>query len=409
MTQEETVDVIVIGAGPAGLFAAQVCGSRGLKTYLLEKNKSAGLKLLISGTGQCNITHAGKIGDFLSHYGDNSRFVRTALYNYSNENVISFFQERGLRLIEVNNGKIFPETLKSRDILSILLSECATNKVCIKYETSISGIVRSEDLFKVQTQDSTFTTRNIIICTGGKSYPKTGSSGDGYQFASQLGHSITQIKPALTSILIDDFPFQICAGISIPDAIIQLYRGTKKIRQTQGDILFTHKGISGPGILDFSRFLNPNDTIRLSLTKTANSDEFEKSLLEQIALNGKKSIKNCLSIYEIPERLLLAILEMNQIDPTSKAADLEKTKRKALVKHITALEFNIDRLGGFKEAMATNGGVALDEVNQKTMESKLIKGLFFAGEVLDIDADTGGYNIQFAISSGVLAAQNILS
>lgn len=407
MTEDEIIDVIVIGAGPAGLFAAQVCGAKGLKTCLLEKNKSAGLKLLISGTGQCNVTHAGKISDFLTHYGDNSRFVRTALYNFSNENVISFFQERGLKLTEVNNGKIFPETLKSRDILNILLSECIKNRVSIKYETSISCITQSDNLFKVQTHTCLYITKNIIICTGGKSYPKTGSTGEGYRFASQLGHTITQIKPALTSIIIDNFQFQICAGISITDSVIQLYRDSKKIRQTQGDILFTHKGISGPGILDFSRFLDSNDTIRLSLIEMANSDEFEKHLLEQISINGKKSIKNCLSIYEIPERLLLAILELSQIDPLSKAADLEKTKRKALVKNITELEFKIDRLGSFKEAMSTNGGVALAEVNQKTMESKLVKGLFFAGEVLDIDGDTGGYNIQFAISSGVLAAQNV--
>jgi predicted Rossmann fold flavoprotein len=404
---EETVDVIIIGAGPAGLFAAQVCGARGLKTTLLEKNRSAGLKLLISGTGQCNITHSGKTSDFLNHYGDNSRFVRTALYNYTNNNVISFFQERGLRLIEVNNGKIFPETLKSRDILNILLSECTQNKVNIKYETPVLEIAKSGDLFKMQTPDGLIFSKSIMICTGGKSYPKTGSSGDGYHLASQFGHSITQIKPALSSVIIYDFHFQNCAGISIADSVIQLYRNSKKIRQTQGDILFTHKGLSGPGILDFSRFLMPNDTIRLSLTTIANSDVFEKLLLEQLSANGKKTIKNCLSVFEIPERLLLAILNQHNIDPAGKAADLGKAERKVLVKSITELEFTIDKLGSFKEAMTTTGGVALNEVNQKTMESKLVKSLFFAGEVLDVDGDTGGYNIQFAISSGVLAAQNI--
>ena len=407
MTHEDIVDVIIIGAGPAGLFAAQHCGANELKTCLLEKNRSAGLKLLISGTGQCNITHAGKIGDFLSHYGDNSRFVRTALYNYSNEDVIVFFKERGLRLVEINNGKIFPDTLKSKDVLHLLLAECVKNKVRIEYEMFISEITKLDNLFNVQTQKGLFISKSIIICTGGKSYPKTGSSGDGYQLATQLGHTITHIKPALTSIMIDDFPFQSCAGISIPNAIVQLYRDSKKVRQTQGDILFTHKGLSGPGILDFSRFILPNDTIKLSLINTANSDDFDKQLLEQITLNGKKTIKNCLSIFEIPERLLLTILEINKIDPASKAADLGKNNRKNLVKDISALAFNVDRLGGFKEAMATKGGVDLKEVNQKTMESKLVKGLFFAGEVLDIDGDTGGYNIQFAISSGVLAAQNI--
>lgn len=408
MAEINKFNVIVIGAGPAGLFAAITSAGRGLKVCLIEKKSTPGLKLLISGTGQCNVTHAGPIGDFLSHYGEKSRFVRPSLYGFSNNDLVSFFEKRGLPLKEVNMGKIFPETLNSRDVLRVLMNECHKLGVEIWYDAAVEKITKDLDYFEVQTSSNQFLTKNLIITTGGRSYPTTGSTGDGYTFAQQLGHSIADVAPSLSPVFINNFSFSMCAGISLDHVTIHLYRDAKKIRQTQGDVLFTHKGLSGPGIIDFSRYILPGDLLKISLVDFKNAEEFEKDFLAEVSVNGKKLLKNLLTRYDIPERLVVAIFELHQISLDMKSADLDKKRRKLIVECFMELPFIVDRLGGFKEAMATRGGINLNEVNSNTMESRIMKGLYFAGEVLDIDGDTGGYNIQFACSSGVMAGKHVI-
>jgi predicted Rossmann fold flavoprotein len=407
MAETKTFDVIIIGAGPAGLFAAFTSAGKGLKVFLLEKKASAGLKLLISGTGQCNVTHAGPVGDFLNHYGEKSRFVRPSLYGFTNSDLVTFFEDRGLPLKEVNAGKIFPETLNSRDVLRVLLNECQKQKVTFCFNSGVESITHEDECFQMSTPEVHYFAKNVIIATGGRSYPSTGSTGDGYVLAQALGHTIADTAPSLTPVYINDFFFTPCAGISLDQATVQLYRNGKKIRQTVGDVLFTHKGLSGPGIIDFSRYLLPGDTIKLALVDFKNREEFEKDFLSEVSVNGKKLLKNLLTRYTIPERLIVAIFELHMISLEIKSADLDKRTRKLIVESLMELPFVIDRLGGFKEAMATRGGVSLSEVNPNTLESRIVKGLYFAGEVLDIDGDTGGYNIQFACSSGVLVGKNI--
>jgi predicted Rossmann fold flavoprotein len=406
MADPNQFDVIVIGAGPAGLFAAFTSAAKGLSVCMLEKKASPGLKLLIAGTGQCNVTHAGTIGDFLNHYSEKSRFVRPSLYGFTNNDLIAFFKVRGLTLIEVNLGKIFPETLSSKDVLRVLMHESSKQNVTIFYNSAVTGITKAEQVFEILTPSGLYRAKNVIIATGGRSYPTTGSTGDGYTLAQELGHTVSEIAPSLTPVYIRDFFFTSCAGISLDQMTIQLYRDGKKIKQTKGDVLFTHKGLSGPGIIDFSRHILAADVIQLSLVDFKNSEEFEKDFLAELSVNGKKLLKNLLTRYEIPERLVVAIFELIGISLEIKSSDLDKKTRKLIVENLTQLPFVVDRLGGFKEAMATRGGVNLPEVNPNTMESRLINGLYFAGEVLDIDGDTGGYNIQFACSSGVLAGKN---
>ena len=408
MAEINKSDVIVIGAGPAGLFAAITSAGRGLKVCLLEKKNSPGLKLLITGTGQCNVTHVGPIGDFLRHYGEKSRFVRPSLYGFSNNDLVSFFEKRGLALKEVNMGKIFPETLNSRDVLRVLMNECNKLGVKILYDAEVKKITKELDCFEVHTNSNRFLAKNVIITTGGRSYPTTGSTGDGYTFAQQLGHSIADVAPSLSPVYINNFPFSGCAGISLDHVTIHLYRDSRKIRQTQGDVLFTHKGLSGPGIIDFSRYILPGDVLKISLVDFKNAEEFEKDFLAEVSVNGKKLLKNLLTRYEIPERLVVAIFELHQISLDMKSADLDKKRRKLIAECFMELPFIVDRLGGFKEAMATRGGINLNEVNPNTMDSRIMKGLYFAGEVLDIDGDTGGYNIQFACSSGVMAGKDVI-
>jgi predicted Rossmann fold flavoprotein len=407
MAETKTFNVIVIGAGPAGLFTAFTCAGNGLRVCLLEKKDTPGLKLLISGTGQCNITHAGTIGDFLGHYGEKARFVRPSLYGFTNSDLVSFFETHGLPLKEVNAGKIFPESLNSKDVLRVLINECMKQKVTIVYNSVVTGIAKTADSFEISSSGCQYMAKNVIIATGGRSYPSTGSSGDGYALAQALGHTIADVAPSLTPVYIQDYFFSSCAGISLDQVTIHLYRKGKKISQTVGDLLFTHKGLSGPGIIDFSRNILGGDTIKLSLVDFKNTEEFEKDFLEELSVNGKKLLKNLLTHYEIPERLILAIFELHGISLDIKSADLDKKTRKLIVESLMELPFVVDRLGGYKEAMATRGGVNLSEVNPNTMESRIVKGLYFVGEVLDIDGDTGGYNIQFACSSGVLAGKNI--
>ena len=407
MAEHTKFDVIVIGAGPAGLFAAISSAEKGLKVCLLEKKMTPGLKLLITGTGQCNVTHVGPVGDFLGHYGEKSRFVRPSLYCFTNADLVAFFEKRGLPLTVVNLGKIFPETLDSRDVLRVLVNACKKSGVTIYYDSGVTKVSRDLNGFEVHTSNNKFLAENLVVATGGRSYPSTGSTGDGYAIAQDLGHSISEIAPSLSSVYIQQFFFTSCAGISLDQAEIQLYRNAKKIRQTRGDVLFTHKGLSGPGIIDFSRYILPGDVVKLALVDFKNTEEFEKDFLSEVALNGKKLLKNLLTRYEIPERLVVAILELHGISLEMKSADLDKKSRKLIVESIMELPFEVEKVGGFKEAMATRGGVNLNEVNPNTMESRIVQGLYFAGEVLDVDGDTGGYNIQFACSSGTLAGKSI--
>jgi len=408
MAEKNKFDVIIIGSGPAGIFAALTCAGRGLTTCLLEKKPSAGLKLLIAGTGQCNVTHAGPIGDFLNHYGEKSRFVRPSLYGFTNSDLVAFFESRGLPLKEVNAGKIFPETLNSKDVLRVLLNECMKQKVTICYNSAVESIVHVDEGFQLSTSAGLYFTNNVIIATGGRSYPSTGSTGDGHILAQALGHSIAETAPSLTPVYIKDFFFTSCAGISLDQAMVQLYRNGKKIKQAAGDVLFTHKGLSGPGVIDFSRYILPGDTLKLAMVDFKNTEEFEKDFLSEVSANGKKLLKNLLTRYAIPERLIVAVFELHGIALEIKSADLDKRSRKLIVESLMELPFVIDRVGSFKEAMATRGGINLSEVNPNTMESRIVKGLYFVGEVLDVDGDTGGYNIQFACSSGVLAGKNAI-
>ncbi|MDP4185444.1 MAG: NAD(P)/FAD-dependent oxidoreductase, partial [Bacteroidota bacterium] len=398
-------DAVIIGAGPAGLFCGISCANPKFKVALLEKNSSPGKKLLMAGTGQCNLTHSGNIKDFLVHYGQHGKFVRPSLFNYDNLKLINFFEQRGLRMTELHSGKIFPESLRSKDVLEIMLESCKEAGVDLIYNSPAKSILKQNDHFIISTPQRSFSSRKVIITTGGMSYPATGSTGDGYHLSKILGHSIIEPSPALTPVIVKDYSFAECAGISIPNAKIFLFRCEKKIHETRGDLLFTHKGLSGPGILDFSRYIAKGDLLKVQLADFRNEEEFESDFLNQLHIHAKRSIRNCLAQYNLPDRLLNHILDNLGIANDDKASELNKKARKMIVSQIMGFPFEVGKLGGYKEAMATCGGVKLSEVNLKTMESRIVPGLFFAGEVLDIDGDTGGYNLQFAFSSGALAGQ----
>jgi predicted Rossmann fold flavoprotein len=299
--------------------------------------------------------------------------------------------------------------MRAQDLLDVLIHQCDANNVEIRYNESVYGIVKSESGFVVETGNAGYESSSVMIATGGKSYPLTGATGDGYIFAKKLGHAVSHTAPSLTPVIVRNYALQECSGISIRDAVARLYRNGKKINQMSGDLLFTHKGLSGPLILDMSRYIEADDCLRVQLTDCSDPHEFENILIDGGVNEGNKSVKNYIADQSIPERLAAAIVETASLLSDLTLARLDKKSRKILSDLVTGFPFIVERLGDYNEAMATRGGVALNEVNPKSMESRIVNGLYFGGEVLDVDGDTGGYNIQFAFSSGKCAADHIVA
>ncbi|AGB02856.1 BaiN/RdsA family NAD(P)/FAD-dependent oxidoreductase [Methanoregula formicica] len=397
-------DVAVIGGGPAGLFCAIHAASPSSRVVLFEKNEQPGKKLLLSGTGQCNITHAGEIRDFLTRYGDHGKFVKPALMGFSNTDLIRFFSDRGLAMMEEENGKIFPKTRSAADVLSLLLGECRTRGVEVRCGEPVHSVAKTADGFLITTGTGAYPARSVVITAGGASYPKTGSTGDGARIAAALGQPVTDLSPALTPVSVQDYPFAALAGIPFEDIPFSLWHGGKKTGSFSGDILFTHTGLSGPGILDASRYFTAGDMLRVSFAGKIPRDAFERDLAGLLLSQGTRLVRTAMAGLHLPDRLLRKILELSGVPDDLTCAHLTTAQRKEIVTRCTEFPFVVDRLGDFSIAMATRGGIALEHVNQKTMESKIVPGLFFAGEVLDIDGDTGGYNLQAAFSTGYAAA-----
>ncbi|MBN1433071.1 MAG: NAD(P)/FAD-dependent oxidoreductase [Methanomicrobiaceae archaeon] len=400
-------DVIIIGGGPAGLFCAIYAAAAGRKVVVFEKKASCGRKLLITGSGQCNLTHEGEISEFLSHYGNSGRFLRPALINFTNVGLVDFFRTRGVSFETDKNGKIFPSTKKAADVLSVLLRECEEKGVLIRCGEPVLSAKKEGEGFIVETANGQDSAKNLVVSTGGASYPQTGSSGDGYRIAEGLGQPVTGIAPALTPVYVRNYTFGDLSGISFEDARISIFRENKKTGEHSGDILLTHKGLSGPGILDFSRSIVPGDILKVSFITGMNQDEFRKDFAQKTDSGGTKLVKTVLSDYSLPERFVKRIIEISGIPSDLTCAHLPKKEKNLLIKNLTEYPFEVRELGGFDEAMVTRGGVALDGINPKTMESKIVPGLYFIGEVLDIDGDTGGYNLQAAFSTGFIAAKRV--
>ncbi|WP_432407420.1 NAD(P)/FAD-dependent oxidoreductase [Wukongibacter sp. M2B1] len=405
----ENYDIIIIGAGPAGLFTAINSGEKERRVLVLERNASAGKKLLISGAGQCNLTHEGNIKDFLNYYGDNSRFIKHSLFKFTNDDLMNFFRKRGLNFVSNENGKIFPETLRALDVLNVLLNECKKRNIYIKYNQRVIDVGYNEEksIFAINTEEKQYLAKYVVIATGGKSYVNTGSTGDGYSFAKKLGHTIENPRPCLTPLYIKNYTFEDLSGTSFENIPISLWRNDKKIKSSVGDVLLTHRNISGPGILNFSRYVVPGDIIKINFIGMENEEGFRDKFIGKIGSNGKLLVKTILREYPLSKRFIDKLMEIAGISEELKCAELNKKMRNRLIEMLIGFPMEVERLGDYHIAMATKGGVSLKSVSPKNMESRIVKGLYFVGEVLDIDGDTGGYNIQAAFSMGKSAAKSI--
>ncbi len=397
-------DLIIIGAGAAGLFAGASL-PRPVNGLILEKKGAPGRKLLMSGSGQCNLTHGGNIKDFISHYGKNGPQIRSVLYRFNNLSVIDFFEQKGIALFEREDGKVFPKSLKASEVLNTLVESCVQNGLQFRHTSAADQYTCTGDGYTVRCGDRSYTAKKLIISTGGCSYPATGSDGSFFSALKEMGISLVPTAPALVPVYVDRYPYGELSGISFQNAETTV--GSVRNRDA---LLLTHNCFSGPAILNLSRFARPRDLITINYYPTKSEDVILKELSSSLPGNNKQ-VLTVLYEYlpEIPKRFLEAICSRAGVDGAEKASRLSLSLLKALVRLIVRDEYQIQRLGGYESAMVTTGGVSLSEISIKTMESKKFPGLFFAGEVLDVDGDTGGYNLQFAFSSSFLAAQNCLA
>ena len=406
-------EVIVIGGGPAGMFAALFAARNGHKVTLIEKNEKLGKKLYITGKGRCNITNAGDMEDLFDHVVSNPKFLYSAFYSFDNQMVISFFEEHGLSTKVERGNRVFPVSDHSSDVIAALQRALLSQKVEILLYTKVERLLVEEECIKgvVLSNKKELYADAVIVATGGLSYPTTGSTGDGYRFAEESGHRIKNTTPSLVPFEVKENWCRGLQGLSLKNIRIAIKKEKKTVYDDFGEMLFTHFGVSGPVILSASAAIRPEEiekglSLFIDLKPALDEDTLDKRVLKDFEEAKNKQFKNAVP-HLFPAKLIPVMIELSGIDPDKKVNEISKEERKAFVHLIKNLELTITGTRGFKEAIITKGGVSVKDVNPSTMESKLIRGLHFCGEVLDLDAYTGGYNLQIAWSTGYLAGISI--
>ena len=402
--------VIIIGGGASGLFATISALNSGKEVLLLEKNEKLGKKIYITGKGRCNLTNNVDVFEFINNVCVNPKFLFSALNSLSPEKTKEFFEENGLKLKVERGKRVFPESDKASDVTKTLENYCKRNGATIKLNTNVEKIVVEEGVVCGVIANGDFISGNsVIICTGGVSYPLTGSTGDGYKFATDLGHNLVYPKPALVGLEIKEDFYKEVQGLSLKNVTLSCFLSGKKIYSELGEMLFTHYGISGPIVLTLSSLINKKNLSDLVLNldlKPALTDEMlENRLIREFETFNLKELNSALYTL-MPKSLVPVILKNASVNGKKNCSTVTIEERKRLITAIKRLKFHVKKLRPIDEAIITSGGVNVKDVNPKTMESKLVKGLFFAGEVLDVDAFTGGFNLQIAFSTGYLAGEN---
>ncbi|AKA68485.1 NAD(P)/FAD-dependent oxidoreductase [Clostridium scatologenes] len=402
--------VIVIGGGPAGMMAA-IAASKKHNTILIEKNEKLGKKLYITGKGRCNVTNAKDINDFFDYIPGNSTFLYSALYTFTNEDTMNFFENLDVKLKVERGDRVFPKSDKSSDIISALEKVLRKNNVDIKLNTKVKKFVfENNKINAVQLEDgSIIEGDNFILCTGGISYPQTGSTGEGFKIAQDLGHNITKLMPSLVPIEIEEDWIRDLQGLSLKNVELTIKDNkNKNLYKDFGEMLFTHFGISGPIVLSASRIINKSNNLKavIDLKPALSNEELDKRIQKDFSKCLNKDFKNSLDEL-LPKKLISIIITLSGIDSIKKVNLITKEERKNLVNVIKNLSLNIKGLRPISEAIVTAGGVNVKEIDPSTMKSKISNNLYFAGEVIDIDAYTGGFNIQIALSTGYLAGTKV--
>lgn len=413
--------VIVIGGGPAGMMSAISSAENGNEVILLEKMQSLGRKLLITGKGRCNITSSLDIQEFIKNTPGNGMFLYSCYKNYNNEDIINFLREQGLEVKEERGNRVFPITDKSQDVLKCFTKKLKDLNVKINYDSRVEKIIINNDnkVTGVKVNGQIIDADKVILATGGKSYPLTGSTGDGYKLAKDLGHKITNIRPSLVPLeTYDKEMHKELQGLSLRNVGIKLIdkENKKTIYEDFGEMLFTHFGVSGPTILSSSAHLvryknieeklaNKKIFLTIDLKPALSMEKLDQRILRDFEELKNKQFKNSLNKL-LPQKLIKVIIEKSKIDPEKKVNEVTKEERKRICFLLKNFEVVIKSFRPIEEAIITSGGISIKEINPKTMESKLVKGLYFAGEIIDVDSYTGGFNLQIAYSTGYTAGLN---
>ena len=427
--------VIVIGGGPAGMFAAYFAAKNGHQVTLLEQNEKLGKKLYITGKGRCNITNASDMEDLFNNVCSNPKFLYSAFYSYTNDQVVEFFENYGLRTKVERGNRVFPMSDHSSDVIATLNRALKDVGVEVHLHTRVAKILTEEYLDEngqtviadkktgtvkqtatgvVLENGKTLLADAVVLATGGISYPSTGATGDGYRFAEKLNHKIVEPTPSLVPFEIKEGWVTEMQGLALKNVAITIDCEGKKLYEDFGEMLFTHFGVSGPMILSASASIKPSYfkdftrdlTLKIDLKPALDKEQLDKRILKDFEEAKNKQYKNSIQKL-LPSKMIPIIIELSGIDPDKKVNEITKEERMTLVNLLKGLPMTIIGLRGWNEAIITKGGVSVKQVNPSTMESKLVNGLYFAGELLDLDAMTGGYNLQIAWSTGYLAGNSI--
>lgn len=404
----EKYDVIVIGGGPAGMMAAGTAANNGKRVLLIEKNDMLGRKLRITGKGRCNITNTADDETFFDNLPKNSKFMFSSYYNFNNYAVIDFFNMLGVETVEERGGRVFPKSEKAIDVVNAMIKFIKDAKVSAKKDKATKILTKDNTVFGVKCESGEYFSDNVIIATGGRSYPLTGSTGDGYRFAKELGHTVTEIRPSLVPVETKDSWCRELQGLSLRNISIKLVKDSKEIFSDFGEMIFTHFGVSGPVILSASAHITDKSQYKIIIDLKPALDEktLDKRILRDFESFSNKNFSNALDEL-LPKKLIPVIVGLSGISPHKKVNMITKEERETLLKLLKNLTMTVKRLRPIDEAIVTRGGIAVNEINPSTMESKLVKGLYFCGEVIDVDAYTGGYNLQIAFSTGRQAGESI--
>lgn len=410
--------VIVVGGGAAGMFAAIAAAKNGHQVTLYEKNEKLGKKIFITGKGRCNITNAADMEELFDAVVTNSKFLYSSFYGYTNQNVIDFFENAGVPVKIERGNRVFPISDHSSDVIRALEREMKKVGVKVCLNTEVKSVEAEKGKFnKVVLKDATTQTADAcIVATGGLSYRSTGSTGDGFRFAENVGHKVTQCFPSLVPMETKEPWICELQGLSLRNVEAKILDGKKELYKDFGEMLFTHFGVSGPLIISASsyvgkKFMDKNGqkkelTLEIDLKPALTEEQLNQRVLRDFEENHNRQFKNAITKL-FPTKLIPVMLELGGIDPEKKVNSIEKEERKQFVHLIKHFRMTLTGLRGYPEAIITKGGVNVKEIDPGTMESKLVKGLYFAGEVLDLDALTGGFNLQIAWSTGYAAGNAI--
>ncbi len=405
--------VIVIGGGPAGMMAAYAASCQGHAVTVLEQNEKLGKKLFITGKGRCNITNAGDMDNLFANVMSNRKFLYSAFYTFDNEQVLSFFENQGLRTKVERGNRVFPLSDHSSDVIAALSRALKSQNVDIRLHTKVQSLlIRDEAACGVVLSDGkTVEADDVIVATGGISYPSTGSTGDGYRMAEESGHALVECTPSLVPFETKEDWVKDLQGLSLRNVTVSIYHGKKKLYEDFGEMLFTHFGVSGPLVLSASGMIKPIQfkqelCMYIDLKPALDAEQLDKRILREFDAAMNKQFKNVIGSL-MPAKMIPVVIRLSEIDPDKKVNEVSREERQHLVQLLKRLPLTINGLRGWNEAIITKGGVSVKDINPSTMESKKVSHLFFCGEVLDLDALTGGYNLQIAWSTGYLAGISV--